>query len=102
VAYIKPKYLNIGASTDPDVVGYKVYWAVPPAVIIYDPVNGVGVGLITRIALPLAGMPNIDGELTVGVTAVDNHENESDPAEITFPFDFIPPTGPTSLSVSDD
>ena len=102
MAYIKPKFLHIGESTDPDVVGYKVYWAVPPEVIIYEPENGRSVGLLTRIALPLAGMPNIDGQLTIGVTAIDDVGNESDPAEGTFPFDFIPPTGPTSLSVSDN
>jgi hypothetical protein len=101
MAYIKPKFLSIGASTDPDVVGYKVYWAVPPGTIVYNPENGVNVGLTTKIALPLAGMPNIDGKLTIGVTAIDDVGNESDPAEGTFPFDFIPPTGPTSLSVSD-
>jgi hypothetical protein len=99
--YIKPKFLNIGASTDPDVVGYKVYWAVPPAAIDYAPTNGVNVGLTTKIALPVVGMPNIDGELKIGVTAVDDVGNESDPSEGTFPFDFIPPTPPTSLSVSD-
>lgn len=99
--YIKPKFLNIGASTDPDVVGYKIYWSIPPVVIDFSPVNGVNVGLITKIALPVVGMPTIDGELNIGVTAVDDVGNESDPAQGTFPFDFIPPSSPTGLSVSD-
>lgn len=100
--YIKPKFLNIGASTDPDVVGYKVYWAIPPANIDYAPAKGVNVGLTTKIALPVAGMPQHDGELKIGVTAVDDAGNESDPAEGQFPFDFMPPSPPTGLSISDD
>jgi hypothetical protein len=44
-------------------------------------------------------MPNIDGQLTIGIVAVDDAGNESDPAEGTFPFDFQPPAPPTNLAV---
>lgn len=99
--YIKPKKMMWGASPDPDVVSYVVRWAIPSEAIDYDPtVNpGVDVGLVTQIPLPIAGMPNIDGELTIGLTAKDDAGNESDPAEGTFPFDFQPPAPPTNLVV---
>lgn len=99
--YIKPKTMSWGAPPDPDVVGFIVRWAIPPTAVEYNPeVNpGFNVGMVTQVALPLPGMPNIDGELTIGLTAVDDVGNESDPAEITFPFDFIAPSPPTDLVV---
>jgi hypothetical protein len=41
-----------------------------------------------------------EGSYLVGVSAVDDQGNESDIAEITHPFDFVPPKPPTGLSVS--
>ena len=102
MAYIKPKTMAWGASPDTDVVSYAVRWAIPPTAINYDPtVNpGLDVGRVTSVRLPLTGMPNIDGQLTIGVTAKDDVGNESDPAEGTFPFDFKAPAPPTSLVIS--
>jgi len=90
-----------GASPDADVVSYVVRWAIPPEVIVYDPVvnPGVDVGKVVQVPLPVIGMPAIDGQLTIGVTAKDDAGNESDPAEGTFPFDFQPPAAPTNLVV---
>jgi hypothetical protein len=101
MAYIKPKTMMWGASSDPDVVSYVIRWAIPPEIINYDAaVNpGVDVGKVTSVKLPLAGMPDIDGQLTLGVTAKDDAGNESDPAEGTFPFDFKAPAAPTNLVV---
>ena len=100
--FIKPKKLSWGASTDPDVKSYRVRWALPDQPIDYDPNTnpGVDVGLVTSVALPIPGMPNIDGELKIGVVAVDDVGNESDPAEGVFPFDFAPPVPPSGLMVS--
>lgn len=102
MAYIKPKNMTWGASTDGDVVSYVVRWAIPPLTIEYNPtVNaGLDVGKVTTVKLPLIGMPSIDGSLTIGVTAQDDVGNESDPVEGTFPFDFKAPTAPTNLVVS--
>ncbi len=99
--YIKPKTMMWGASPDTDVVTYVVRWAIPPTKIEYDPtINaGLDIGLITQVSLPLTGMPNIDGQLTIGLTAKDDAGNESDPAEGTFPFDFQPPAPPINLVV---
>ena len=99
--YIKPKTLMWGQSTDPDVTGYVVRWAVPPTAIDYNPSSnpGLNVGNVSQVQLPLAGMPNIDGELTIGIVAVDDVGNESDPAEGTFPFDFSPPGPPKGLMI---
>jgi hypothetical protein len=100
--YIKPKIMSWGASPDPDVVAYVVRWAIPPEAIDYDAEAdpGVDVGKVTQVSLPIPSMPNIDGELTIGVTAKDDAGNESDPAQGTFPFDFQPPAPPTSLNVA--
>lgn len=99
--YIKPRTMMWGASPDSDVVSYVVRWAIPPQTINYDPtVNpGYDVGKVIKVQLPLPSMPNIDGQLTIGVTAKDDVGNESDPAEGTFPFDFIAPKPPTELQV---
>lgn len=101
MAYIKPKRLVWGASPDSDVTHYVVRWAVPPEVIEYNPtINpGVNVGLVSEVSLPMSGMPGIDGQLTIGIVAVDDAGNESEAAEGTFPFDFIPPAPPTSIAV---
>ena len=101
MAYIKPKTMAWGTSPDPDVVSYVVRWAIPPDVIIYDPIAnpGVDVGKVTTVSLPMSQMPIVDGQLTLGVTAKDDVGNESDPAEGTFPFDFQPPAPPTNLVV---
>lgn len=101
MSYIKPKKLVWGASPDTDVTHYVVRWAIPPERIEYNPtINpGVNVGLLNEVPLPLPGMPAIDGFLTIGIVAVDDVGNESDPAEGTFPFDFIPPAPPTSIAV---
>jgi hypothetical protein len=100
--YIKPKKLSWGKSPDADVVGYKIRWALPADPIEYDPTKNAGfdAGNVTSVDLPVAGMPNIDGELKIGLTAVDDVGNESDPAEGVFPFDFAPPAPPTGLFVS--
>lgn len=102
MAYIKPKTLRWGASPDPDVVGYKLRWALPADPIEYDPaINpGFDLGLVTSVALPVAGMPSIDGDIKLGLTAIDDVGNESDPAEGVFPFDFSPPAPPTGLFIS--
>ena len=101
MAYIKPKTMMWGLSPDPDVVTYVVRWAVPPVVIDYNPVTnpGFSVGLVSQVSLPLPSMPSIDGQLTIGIVAQDDAGNESDPAEGTFPFDFIAPSPPTNLTV---
>ena len=99
--YIKPKTMMWGRSSDADVVSYSVRWAIPPEAIDYDSVvnPGVNIGNVVQVPLPLTGMPNIDGQLTIGIVAVDDAGNESDPAEGTFPFDFQPPAPPTNLTV---
>lgn len=72
-----------GASSDPDVVGYIIRWALNGDPVDYS-AAGVNLGLVTEVALPLVGMPNYSCIMTVGITAVDDLGNESTPSEDTF------------------
>jgi hypothetical protein len=99
MAKIRTYTLTWGASVDTDVVGYRLRWAVPPAVIDYS-TTYLDLGKVTTIQIPVAGMPSVNGNVTLGLTAVDNAGNESDIATITTPFDFIAPAPPTNLKVS--
>jgi hypothetical protein len=95
--YIVPKTLNWPPSPDEatDVVSYNVYWAIPPATLNktapnLNP-NFLNVGKVNKIALPLAGMPQVDGNLEIGVAPVDDVGNIGDIVSDIFPFDFKPP-----------
>ena len=93
MAKIATKVLAWGASPDTSVVSYEVLWCVPPALIDYTSPN-VNVGNVTQVTLPLAGMPTINGNLTIGVAAVDDVGNLSDIMSATFPFRFQAPAPP--------
>lgn len=98
MAKIVSKTLAWGASPDPDVQGYNVYWAVPPATLdkinIEANANFKNVGKVSEVPLPLAGMPMIDGEMEIGIAAYDDVGNISDIASAIFPFDFQAPAAP--------
>jgi len=98
MAKIAQKTLSWGASSDADVIGYRLRWAIPPALIDYT-TPSFDVGKVTQVALPVTGMPLIDGQLTMGLTAVDDVGNESDIATLTAPFDLVAPAPPTGLMI---
>lgn len=93
MAKIVQKKLGWDPSPDADIQSYNVYWAIPPATVDYDS-SKLNVGKVTEVNLPLAGMPNIDGNLTIGVAAVDDVGNISDISKATLPFDFQAPQPP--------
>jgi len=98
MAYIVSKRMAWGAANDPDVVGYRVMWAIPPAVLDKaNPqlnLNFSDVGRVTQINLPLEAMPKIDGELEIAIAAIDDVGNMSDAVGGIFPFDFQAPGSP--------
>lgn len=102
MAYVKKRMLSWVASGSPDVVGYVLRWIPSPGPIVYNPETnpGLDLGLVIEKQIPVVGMEDFDGDMMVGITAKDEADNESDPAEQTFPLDFQPPTGPTGLAIA--
>lgn len=84
------------ASESEAVTGYKIYWSREGAPD-YDS-RCVEVGKATEVDLPdeiaLAGVP-----LTIGVTAVDAHGNESDMTIMAEPYQLHVPRAPSALSL---
>lgn len=100
MSYIIPQKVGWDASKATDLASYNFYWAIPPATLnktnpMSNP-NATNVGKVTEITLPsaVAGFPLIDGNVEVGVAAVDTIGNSSDIASTVLPFGFQPPDPP--------
>lgn len=101
MAKLKKYTLAWGMPSDTDIVNVRVRCATTPFAgteadysIAYDEV-----GKVSQIDLPLPHTPLIDGNLSIGVSTVDDVGNESDISSITFPFDLVAPAGVTNLRV---
>ena len=84
---------------DPDVVSVRVRCSTNPFTggqedydIPFD-----DVGKVDRCDLPLPKTPLIDGDLSVGISTVDDVGNESDISFVTIPFDLVAPAPVTGL-----
>jgi hypothetical protein len=101
MAYIKPKTLSWGAS--PDAVSYNFYWAIPPSAL--DPVNPMAnpnvkvLGNILFLPLPIPELADVNGNVQMGIGAVDDAGNIADLSVGTFPLRFRAPqpAGPLSM-----
>jgi hypothetical protein len=98
MAYVARKTMMWAASPDTSVVGYNVYWAIPPAFLdkanpLSNP-NMQGVGNVTQVSLPVPAMPQVNGQMELGVAAVDDVGNISDIVSAVFQFRFLPPKPP--------
>lgn len=102
MAKIKPKTISWNPSESDDVAGYRVYHK--PAdgnpFDYGDPFVETPANEITAPDDFPEGAFSAETEYLIGVSAVDDMGNESDIAEVSSPFDFIPPEPPTGLSVS--
>lgn len=97
MALIRPQgSLSWSASTSADVVGYVVYQAVGEAPTYESP--SVDVGNVTRVTLPLAGLPAVEGQVVFGVVSKDGVGNLSD-ITVTAPvlIDVTPPVAPAEI-----
>lgn len=97
MAYVVPagKVTWEGSSSE-DVVGYRVYYNMTGEDPVYtDPYVEFGSD-VREAVLPFEGMPMIDGEIAVGVAAVDDKGNVSDMVYVDVPFDMEPPAPPAS------
>jgi hypothetical protein len=101
MAKIRKKRLRWKASTDPNVVGYKLYWALIQGVD-YDSAS-VNIGNVTGIVLPdnVSSFPLVAGEMELGLTAINQEGNESDMALLSARIDFSVPAPPTDVTLED-
>lgn len=108
MAIVKETVLNIPKSGSPDVVGYVLYIAPAPVAVDYSspkfplglpPSDENGVLHVNMSALP--GMTTTDGIYNIGVTTVDDGENESSMSLLdNVPLDFAAPDAPGPLSIT--
>jgi hypothetical protein len=102
MAYIKPKTLSWGPS--PDAVGYNLYWAIPPGALNpTDPMSNPNVktlGNVTSLVLPIPELADVNGNVQLGIGAVDDAGNIADLSVGTFPLRFRAPqpAGPLSMA----
>jgi hypothetical protein len=97
----RKKRLSWGSSATPDVAGYRLYWAVGQGVD-YE-AEHADLGKVTTILLPddIAAFPQVAGRVEIGVTALNQHGNESDMTVIAASVDFRAPEPPEDLRLED-
>lgn len=101
MAKARGKKLSWVASTDTDVVNYKVYCAFGNTVS-YEDASATVPASQTEYVLPGVFNMQAAGDYTLAVSAVDSVGNESDlSTSVTSFFDFSVPTAPTSLRILD-
>jgi hypothetical protein len=99
MARIRKRKIRWNPSPAPDVAGYKLYWAVEGGVN-YD-CDCAELGRRTEVILPddIPSFPLVDGEIELGITAVNEIGNESDMTTFSAPFEFSVPNPPGDLVV---
>jgi len=101
MAKIAKRSISWGASTAPDVAGYKLYWKVGEGEVVDYLSDNQDVGNVTNITIPddVPTFPLVDDLVQIGITAYDDVGNESDMTVANVPFDFTAPDAPTNLVV---
>ena len=101
MAKFRKKKVSWDAVDNPDVAGYRLYWAVGGKVD-YDS-EFAEVGNVTEVILPdnVPSFPLVAGDIEIGVTAVSHKGNESDMSVFSAPFDFTAPEAPANLMIKD-
>jgi hypothetical protein len=99
MAKVRKRRVRWNVSNGSEPVTYKLYWAVGGGVS-YSSENSE-VGSVTEIVLPddAPSFPLVDGEIELGVTAVNEIGNESDMAKFSVPFEFAVPQAPLDIVV---
>lgn len=102
MAKIVKRTIGWGASTAPDIQGYKIYWSVGVGEAVDYTSAFADVGNVTSVVIPddVPTFPIVDDMVTIGVAAYDDVGNESDMTVVTdIPFDFTAPDAPTNVVV---
>ena len=97
MAKLKKRKIRWRPSKSPQVVGYRLYWALDGK-LDYDS-KRVDLGNVTEVILPddIENFPVASGPVEFGLTAVDELGNESDMATLRAPYQFQVPAAPTGL-----
>jgi len=98
---VKQTMLSFPPSNSPDVVGYKIYIEAVPKPVDFDSPS-FDIGNNTSIDLSvLPGMTTTDGTYNIGVTAIDDAQNESSMSVLeNVPLDFAAPDAPGELKIT--
>jgi hypothetical protein len=96
---VRRRKISWDPSPSPDVIGYRVYWAVNESVSYES--DFVDVGQVTAIVLPddVPFFRRLTGQVEIGVTAVSRSGNESDMGIVEAFFDFTRPGMPLHLRI---
>ncbi len=97
MARIKKRKLAWAASTSPQVIGYKLYWAENQTVGYHS--HCVTLGNVTEVVLPddVEGFSPSGGAVEFGITAMDELGNESDLITFSAAHQFNVPQAPEDL-----
>lgn len=89
------------ASISEDVTGYKFYYVPEGEVLDYGSPS-ITLGNVDNVVIPtqVPDFPLVDGNATIGLSALDDVGNESDILSKTVPFDLVAPEVPTDLVVT--
>jgi hypothetical protein len=96
---VRRRKISWDLSPSPDVIGYRVYWAVNERVSYHS--EFADVGLVTAIVLPddVPSFRRVTGQVEIGITAVSRSGNESDMGIVEAFFDFTRPGMPLHLRI---
>ena len=99
MAKLKKRKLRWHASSSPQVIGYKLYWAECGDVNYSS--NQALLGNVTEIVLPddVDAFKPGDGQIEFGITSVDELGNESDMITLKAPYQFSVPKAPQNLKM---
>ncbi|MGB5747154.1 MAG: hypothetical protein WBM69_09250 [Desulfobacterales bacterium] len=99
MAKLKKRKLRWHASSSPQVIGYKLYWA-ERGDVDYNS-NQALLGNVTEIVLPddVDSFKPSDGQIEFGITSVDELGNESDMITLKAPYQFSVPKAPQNLEM---
>jgi hypothetical protein len=99
MAKLKKRKLRWQASSSPQVIGYKLYWA-ECGQVNYNS-NHALLGNVTEIVLPddVDAFKPSDGQIEFGVASIDELGNESDMITLKAPYQFSVPKAPQSIEL---
>ena len=99
MARLKKRKLRWHASSSPQVIGYKLYWA-ERGDVNYNSSQAL-LGNVTEIVLPddVDSFKPGEGQIELGITSIDELGNESDMITLKAPYQFSVPKAPQNFEM---